>query len=103
VAGLKSLRELVIWDATTRKELLTLPNDCTHLLVTWAPAGRRLAVVRGYSRVEVWDATGKVLAWLPVHRPVTALAFAPDGQTLATGDLDGVIRLWDLRRIDARP
>jgi hypothetical protein len=39
----------------TRKELLPLPNDCTYLLLARMPDGRRLAVVRGFPQVEVWD------------------------------------------------
>ena len=29
------------------------------------------------------------------HDAVTCLAYAPDGQTLATGSKDGTVRLWD--------
>ncbi len=33
---------------------------------------------------------------LEVHGRVGSLAFAPDGQTLASGEDDGTIRLWDV-------
>ena len=63
--------------------------------------GRRLALLRGFYRVEIRDVdTGKELARLPAPRVGTVIAFAPDGRTLATADLDGVIRLWDLRPLD---
>jgi WD40 repeat protein len=32
------------------------------------------------------------------HTWITAIAFAPDGQALASGGADGKIRLWDVRR-----
>jgi hypothetical protein len=103
VAAMRSLWEVVVWDAASRQEVLTFPNGSTHLCLAWAPDGRRLAVIRGYHQVEVRDAaTGKEVARLPGRRMNLALAFAPDGQTLATGDLDGVIRLWDLRQLPAK-
>jgi WD40 repeat protein len=50
-------------------------------------------------RVHDWP-SGKVLHTFSGHmRPVTALAFSPDGKTLATGSLDGTIILWDLTKI----
>jgi WD40 repeat protein len=40
---------------------------------------------------------GNVLHTFLGHRaPVSAIAFAPDGKTLATGSLDASVLLWDL-------
>src|SRR5205085_485445 len=46
--------------------------------------------------LTVWDvATGQVRFTLAGHaETVTAVAFAPDGATVATGGLDQAVRLW---------
>jgi WD40 repeat protein len=48
--------------------------------------------------VHIWDvATGKETARLTgVKGTCTALAFSPDGKTLAVGDRYGTIRTWDI-------
>jgi WD40 repeat protein len=62
----------------------------------FAPAGDLLATVSGRT-VELWEVpAGRRRAVLDTHRNrVTAVAFAPDGRTLLTAALDGVLRLWD--------
>jgi WD40 repeat protein len=79
--------------------------------VAWSRDGKRIAAGSG-SDVRLWDAaTGKVAQVLPgkpdARESVTAIAFSPDGRTLAAAVGLPLIRLWDLptrkavREIDA--
>ena len=62
----------------------------------------KLLTSPGYSReyhgIRLWDThTGKIKTTLEGHtQRVTSVAFTPDGKMLAGGELDGVIRLWNI-------
>ena len=57
----------------------------------WAACSRR-------GEVWVWEAASQTLhlAWQAHTDSIYALAFSPDGRTLATGSWDGAIKLWDM-------
>ncbi|MCL4246867.1 MAG: WD40 repeat domain-containing protein [Anaerolineae bacterium] len=47
--------------------------------------------------VQIWEASsGAPLRVLEHPAPVTAIAFSPDAQTIATGDAAGTVRFWDV-------
>jgi WD40 repeat protein/serine/threonine protein kinase len=106
-------REIVLWDLVTLRETGRLPVQtqgyAAITVVAFSPDSRALAVARGVdnqpNEVQLWDVpSAKLLATLPGHaRGMAALAFAPDGNTLASGDQDGVVKLWDVARVVHRP
>jgi eukaryotic-like serine/threonine-protein kinase len=86
----------------------TLPGTGQSVAVAFSPDGKTLAL-GGYQadpkangpvagQVRLVDAgSGRERALLTGHtKTVAALAFTPDGQTLASGSNDGTVILWDL-------
>jgi WD40 repeat protein len=69
--------------------------------VSLARDGRTMAVARGFSdagaAVQLWDLTeGTKKAIFESPKVVHAVAFSPDGQRLATGGFDNVLRIFDV-------
>jgi RNA polymerase sigma factor (sigma-70 family) len=87
------------WDVATGKERrcpLTGKELSGHLAqcLALSPDGRTLA--HRTSLLET--ATGGGRALLVGHtNDINVVAFSPDGRTLASGGVDGTVRLWDLR------
>jgi WD40 repeat protein len=87
-------RGLVAWDLT-RKEPMELRQSTNCLTVALSRDGQRLAASADWN-VKLYDVQrGREIATLEGHKGrIRALAFSPDGQTLATGSADKTIRFW---------
>lgn len=89
-----------VWDTASGQVVLTPATPVPPQVVVYSPDGSRLAGGGSDPFVHVWDATtGALLKSLQGQAGrVAALAFAPDGQTLASASAsDGTVWLWDLR------
>jgi WD40 repeat protein len=85
-----------LWDLAGGRQVRQIAAPGTAL--SFSPDGKLLALVgRGSRTVHAWDpATGQEVFKLDGPRLLRAVAFSPDGKTLATGDEQATIRLWDV-------
>jgi WD40 repeat protein len=60
--------------------------------------GQYWAAANWGGKVRVWAEAGRTLhrVWQAHSANVFALAFSPDGRTLASGSYDGSVKLWDV-------
>jgi RNA polymerase sigma factor (sigma-70 family) len=103
---------VTVWDPATGQEVQRFAvkeGQVSISTVAVRPDGRTLAGVTETS-VRLWDAaSGAELRELKGHQgAIEQLAFAPDGQLLATAARDRTVRLWDpatgreVRRLDGK-
>ena len=106
VAG-GSYRGIKLWDIETGEDLSVLEEGTKVISgsIAFSPDGATLVSASadrfGGTRgtVMLWDVeTGKDLATLHGHTErIPAVAFSPDGKTLASGLRDGTVKLWNVK------
>ncbi len=101
---------IVLWEvqsATAKSEFSESPAQHGYYALAFSPDETTLAAASG-STIDVWDvASGKKrFFWqnraIQVSSPdtpqeINAIAYSPRGNSLATGDSDNNIRLWDIQ------
>ncbi len=95
----------VLWDvdADKKSRILTPPLAKGKRMLTslrtlaWHPGGKQLIAGGHASRLYVWDAeTGKLVRTMIGHTKwILAAAYCPKGETIASGDDGGTVRLWN--------
>ncbi|MHC4323826.1 MAG: protein kinase domain-containing protein [Planctomycetota bacterium] len=89
---------LRLWDVATGELVGELHPRTT--CPTFGPDGSR--ILAGGDRARLWDAaTLKCLYEFPKRRrPVSSVAFSPDGSQFLTGSYDGITQLWDAVKLE---
>src|SRR5262249_8562700 len=110
LVALKQVKDgylVIVWNLATSKETVRFkaPRPTENGPGPMAVSNTTVAIGLEGGGTSLWDlATGKErkldtadVAKAPSPSTGTlAVAFAPDGQTLATGDRDGPVKLWDV-------
>jgi WD40 repeat protein len=85
------------WNVTAQQQTDWKLLD--ELATQWAFSAGAKFVAAGSDDLSVWEvATGELFEMWQHSSWVTAIAFAPDGNILATGHDDNVVRIWDCQR-----
>lgn len=96
VAWATGHRQVKVWDIR-KQQPLVLPQTHTSPAVALSADGSLLAVAVDWA-VKIFDvASRRERVTLKGHKGLTsAVAFSPDGATLATGSWDQTVRLWEV-------
>jgi WD40 repeat protein len=87
---------ICLWDLTTGERLQTLVNYGSPM--AWKPETNILTAKDFYdpTLLRLWDVErGELVTTISVGTRITAIAWSPDGESIAIGDADGLIHIYE--------
>jgi len=106
VSGFTS--QVTLWDARTSELLRSFPTATSGGgIVAWSPDGKHLLLTdgqRSIQSIQALDGVPVSAYTLPdqnapaspqSYKPITAVAWSPDGAHIAAGVLQGNVHIWD--------
>ena len=77
-------------------EIPTAPKTCAPGVRIFSPDGSLFAFA--CSKIDLFDVSNKrpIKEWDSGSQTISSIAFSPDNQLLATGDVGGTIQVWNL-------
>jgi len=95
--------QLISYSAETGKKLVEYPVFDDLYMVDYSPDGKQIACcgeVEPSPRVSLFNLLDPKTQPVVLQHPtrVFTVTYSPDGKTLATGGVDGVIRFWNVQK-----
>ncbi len=92
--------QIQLWSLAERRVTASYPLPEWPFCAAYSPEGNRLALGLGDGSAHVFDLTTQrelnLERAVPDRLPVIQVAFSPDGRTLASGNVVGLVQLWNL-------
>jgi WD40 repeat protein len=100
IASLDDCGMMCTWDLATCRPVLRFacprgPSGYEGQVLAFSPSGKCLAAASSDQVLLVDAVTGKQMGCLQHKVKVLSVQYSPEGQTLASGSEEGIIRLWD--------
>jgi len=94
------MQKVIIWNAATGSKVAVLPGNLlgpTIIHISFSPDSQRVAVANVDGTPIVWSFAGDGSATSIIGHNLMCdgVAYSPDGALLATGDEEGIVKIWD--------